>query len=156
MTPAPPVTLTPLRRNRDFVLLQSGQTLSTIGSESTAIAYPLLVLAVTHSPAQAGIVGFARIVPWALFGLVAGVVADRLNRKRIMVAADVIRIVAVSALLVAIAVHHVSVVPIALVAFVEGTLYVFFNVAELGALRSVVPARQLPAAAAVEQARYAT
>ncbi len=150
------MTLTPLRRNRDFVLLQSGQTLSTIGSESTAIAYPLLVLAVTHSPAQAGIVGFARIVPWALFGLVAGVVADRLNRKRIMVAADVIRIVAVSALLVAIAVHHVSVVPIALVAFVEGTLYVFFNVAELGALRSVVPARQLPAAAAVEQARYAT
>ena len=114
------------------------------------------MLAVTHSPAQAGIVGFARIVPWALFGLVAGVVADRLNRKRIMVAADVIRIVAVSALLVAIAVHHVSVVPIALVAFVEGTLYVFFNVAELGALRSVVPARQLPAAAAAEQARYAT
>jgi MFS family permease len=150
------VTLVPLRRNRDFVLLQVGQTLSTIGSESTAIAYPLLVLAVTHSPAQAGIVGFARIVPWALFGFVAGVVADRLNRKRIMIAADVVRVAAVSSLLIAFAVDRISIVQIAVVAFVEGSLYVFFNVAELGALRSVVPARQLPAAAAAEQARYST
>jgi MFS family permease len=150
------VTLVPLRRNRDFVLLQVGQTLSTIGSESTAIAYPLLVLAVTHSPAQAGIVSFARIMPWGLFGFVAGVAADRLNRKRIMIGADVIRIAAVASLLVAFAVHRVSVAQIALVAFVEGTFFVFFNVAELGALRSVVPGRQMPAAAAAEQARWST
>jgi MFS family permease len=150
------VTLVPLRRNRDFVLLQVGQTLSTIGSESTAIAYPLLVLAVTHSPAQAGIVGFARIVPWALFGFIAGVVADRRERKRIMIAADVIRVAAVSSLLVALAIDRISVMQIALVAFVEGSMHVFFNVAELGALRSVVPGRQLPDAAAAEQARWST
>ena len=148
------MTLVPLRRNRDFVLLQVGQTLSTIGSEATAIAYPLLVLAVTHSPAKAGIVSFARIVPWALFGFAAGVVADRLNRKWIMVVSDVVRVVAVSSLLVAFAVDGVSVLQIALVAFIEGSMFVFFNVAELGALRSVVPARQLPAAAAAEQARW--
>ena len=148
------MTLVPLRRNRDFVLLQVGQTLSTIGSEATAIAYPLLVLAVTHSPAQAGIVSFARIVPWALFGFAAGVVADRLNRKWIMVVSDVVRVAAVSSLLVAFAVDGVSVLQIALVAFIEGSMFVFFNVAELGALRSVVPARQLPAAAAAEQARW--
>ena len=52
----------PLRKNRDFVLLQLGQLLSTTGSAATAIAYPLLVLALTHSPAQAGVVGFANIV----------------------------------------------------------------------------------------------
>ena len=51
------MTELPLRKNRDFVLLQVGQTLSTIGSESTGIAYPLLVLAITHSPVQAGVVG---------------------------------------------------------------------------------------------------
>jgi MFS family permease len=73
------------------------------------------VLAVTHSPAQAGIVGFARIVPWALFGIGAGVVADRLNRKRIMIAADLIRVAAVSSLLVAFAIHRISVPQIALV-----------------------------------------
>ncbi|HEY8706118.1 MAG TPA: MFS transporter [Gaiellaceae bacterium] len=150
------MTLVPLRRNRDFVLLQVGQTLSTIGSESTAIAYPLLVLAVTGSPAQAGVVGFARIVPWALFGVAAGVLADRLNRKRVMIVADVVRLVAVSSLVAALAAGHVSVLQIVLVAFVEGSMLVFFNIAELGALRSVVPARQLPAAAAAEQARYST
>jgi MFS family permease len=150
------LTLVPLRRNRDFVLLQTGQTLSTIGSEATAIAYPLLVLAVTHSPVQAGAVAFARIVPWALFGIAAGVVADRLNRKRIMVIADLVRIAAVGSLLAAFALHRVTFPQIALVAFAEGSMFVFFNVAELGALRSVVPARQLPAAAAAEQARYST
>ncbi|HEY3584473.1 MAG TPA: MFS transporter, partial [Casimicrobiaceae bacterium] len=86
----------PLRHNRDFILLQVGQTLSTIGSQSTAIAYPLLVLALTHSPARAGIVGFAGVVPWAIFGLGAGVVADRARRKRVMIACDAVRIVAVS------------------------------------------------------------
>jgi MFS family permease len=150
------VTLVPLRKNRDFVLLQVGQTLSTIGSESVGIAYPLLVLAVTGSPAQAGVVGFARIVPWALFGFPAGVIADRLNRKRVMIVSDLIRIVAVLTLVVALAAGHTSVVQIAIVAFVEGSMFVFFNIAELGALRSVVPSRQLPAAAAAEQARYST
>ncbi|HEX7527208.1 MAG TPA: MFS transporter, partial [Gaiellaceae bacterium] len=150
------MTLLPLRKNRDFVLLQVGQTLSTIGTEATALAYPLLVLAVTGSPAQAGIVGFARIVPWALFGFAAGVVADRLNRKRVMIVCDVTRIFAVLSLVVMLAMHRATVWQIALVAFVEGSMYIFFNIAELGALRSVVPARQLPAAAAAEQARYAT
>jgi MFS family permease len=146
----------PLRRNRDFVLLQTGQTLSTIGSESAALAYPLLVLALTHSAAQAGIVGFARIVPWALFGFVAGVAADRLDRKRLMIVSDVTRAAAALSLVVALVVGHLTVLQIALVAFVEGALYVFFNIAELGALRSVVPSRQLPAAVAAEQARWST
>ncbi len=148
------MTLVPLRKNRDFVLLQVGQTLSTIGSEATALAYPLLVLAVTGSPAQAGVVGFARIVPWALFGVVAGGVADRVNRKHVMIVADVVRIVAVLSLVVTLALHRASVVQIAIVAFVEGSMYIFFNIAELGALRSVVPTRQLPDAAAAEQTRY--
>ena len=146
----------PLRKNRDFILLQSGQVLSTIGSESTAIAYPLLVLAVTHSPAKAGIVGFARILPWALFGFAAGVAADRFPRKRLMIAGDVVRVFLMTSIVVAIAVGHITFAQIALVAFVEGSMYVFFNIAEIGALRSVVPVHQLPTAAAAEQARYST
>jgi MFS family permease len=150
------MTELPLRKNRDFVLLQVGQTLSTIGSESTGIAYPLLVLAITHSPVQAGIVGFARLVPWALFGVLAGAAVDRLPRKRMMIVSDIVRIGAVTSIVVAIAVDRISFAQIAIVAFVEGTMFVFFNLAEVGALRSVVPVRQLPAAAAAEQARYAT
>ena len=150
------MTPVPLRRNRDFVLLQVGQTLSAIGSESTAIAYPLVVLAVTHSPAKAGAVAFARILPWGLFGFLAGVAVDRFHRKRMMIVSDIVRALAISTVAVAVIAGKLTFAQVLVVAFVEGTMYVFFNVAEIGALRSVVPLRQLPEAAAAEQARYAT
>ncbi|HEY3584471.1 MAG TPA: MFS transporter, partial [Casimicrobiaceae bacterium] len=145
--------MTPLRKNREFVLLQAGQLLSTAGTQATAIAYPLLVLALTHSPARAGVVGFASVLPYALFGLFAGVAADRWNRKRVMLAADGIRALAIGSLVAALAIGHATFAQIAAVAFVEGTGFVFFKIAEVGALRSVVPPRQLPDAAAAEQAR---
>ena len=145
----------PLRRNRDFILLQIGQLLSTTGTQATAIAYPLLVLATTHSPTKAGVVGFANIVPYALFGLFAGVASDRWNRKVLMLVSDGIRIAAIASLVVVLAFGHLSFAQIAIVAFVEGSAFVFFNIAEVGALRSVVTPVQLPDAAAAEQARYA-
>lgn len=147
---------TPLRRNRDFTLLQVGQALSTLGSQTSAIAYPLLVLALTGSPAKAGLVGFARLIPYPLFVLLAGVVVDRLDRRRVMIVADVVRVVAVGSVVVGLAVDGLTIAHVAVVAFVEGTAFAFFNVAEIGALRSVVARSQLPAAAAVEQARMSS
>jgi predicted MFS family arabinose efflux permease len=148
--------VTPLWRNRDFVLLQSGQLFSTAGTQATQIAYPLLVLALTHSPGRAGIVGFASFAPYALFALLAGVAADRWNRRLLMLSADAVRIAAIGSLVVTLAFDRATFAQIAAVAFLEGTAFVFFNIAEVGALRSVVPAAQLPDAAAAEQARFAT
>jgi MFS family permease len=145
--------VTPLRRNRDFVLLQAGQALSTVGSEAAAVAYTLLVLAVTHSPAKAGLVGFVRLAPWPLLALPAGVAVDRWNRKQLMIVADVARVLAVGALGLAAVTGHVTFALIAFVAFVEGAMYVLFNIAEIGAVRSVVASEQLPRAFATEQAR---
>jgi MFS family permease len=145
--------LPPLRRNRDFVLLQTGQALSTVGSESAAVAYSLLVLELTHSPAKAGLTAFARLVPWVLFALPAGVAADRLNRKYLMIASDVVRTVALAVLGAAIATDNLAFGLIPVVAFVEGSMYVVFNIAEVPAVRSVVPTPQLPRAFAAEQAR---
>src|SRR5689334_25400933 len=108
---------TPLRRNRDFVLLQGGQLFSNIGTQTTQIAYPLLVLALTHSAAKAGVVAFARALPLWIFALPGGLAADRFNRKRLMIAADVIRAAALSALGLAIAINHVAFWESALVAF---------------------------------------
>jgi MFS transporter len=73
-----------------------------------------------------------------------------------MIAGDVVRVFLMSSMVVAIAVGHITFGQIAVVAFVEGAMYVFFNIAEIGALRSVVQVQQLPAAAAAEQARYST
>jgi MFS family permease len=91
-----------LWRNREFVLLQVGQLLSSAGTSTTTIAYPLLALALTYSPAKAGIISFARLIPSALFGLVTGLAADRWNRKRLMIAADAVRALPVGGLAAAI------------------------------------------------------
>ena len=143
----------PLRRNRDFVLLQAGQLLSATGTQASSLAYPLLVLALTHSPAKAGIVGAVRIVPFAAFALFAGVAADRWNRKRMMLTADAIQFAAIATLAALVALDAIPFAVIAVIAFVEGGASVFFSTASTGALRSVVPKPQLPAAAGVQQAR---
>ena len=147
---------TPLRRNRDFLLLESGRLLSTAGSQMTLIAYPLLVLAATHSPAKAGFVSFARLVPQVLFGLVAGVAADRWNRKWLMIGSDTVRALAIAGLGATILAGRLAFWQVVVVGFVEGTGSVFFSGAAAGALRSVVPARQLPTAVGAQQARAST
>jgi len=137
------------------MLLQAGQLLSSAGSQATSIAYPLLTLAVTHSPAKTGFVAFARVVPQALLNLLAGVAADRWNRKRLMIGADAVRAAAVACLGIAIVADALSFWLIPVVAFVEGCGSLVFRAAQAGAVRAVVPARQLPAAEAAQQARGA-
>ena len=78
----------PLWRTRDFMLLWSGQVVSTLGSRISALAFPLLVLAISGSPAQAGLVGFAQGLPFLVWYLPAGALVDRWSRKRVMLAAD--------------------------------------------------------------------
>jgi MFS family permease len=146
----------PLRRNRDFVLLQAGQLLSAAGTQSTTIAYPLLVLALTGSPARAGIVTFARIVPSTLFALPAGVAADRVDRRRMMIAADAVRAVAIATLVAAIVAGHLTYWQIPVVAFIEGAGAAVFYAAAAGALRAVVATAQLPAAVGAQEARDST
>ncbi|HEX6674020.1 MAG TPA: MFS transporter [Actinomycetes bacterium] len=149
------MTAVPLRRNRDFVLLQAGQLLSEAGTESSSIAYPLLVLAVTHSAAKAGVVAFARTLPLALFALPAGLAADRWNRKRLMIAADGVRVLAIGGLAATILLGPVAFWAIPLVAFVEGGGAALFLAAQPGAVRAVVPPRQLPAAVSAQTGRQA-
>jgi MFS family permease len=149
------VTAVPLRRNRDFVLLQAGQLLSEAGTQSATIAYPLLVLGATGSAAKAGMVAFARGLSLTLFALPAGVVADRWNRRPLMVAADGVRVLAVGGLAAAVVAGRLDFWAIPLVAFVEGAGAALFSAAQAGALRAVVPARQLPGAAGAQTGRLA-
>jgi hypothetical protein len=147
--------LAPLRRNREFVRLESGRLLSSAGTALSGIAYPLLALALTHSPAKAGIVGFARLLPYALLALPAGVAADRWNRKVLMIGADCGRAVLLAFLALTVQLGHAGWPLVAAVAFAEGAGTVLFSVAQAGALRAVVPARQLPAAVGAQRARQA-
>jgi MFS family permease len=143
-----------LRRNRDFILFQTGQLLSTAGSSLSTIAYPLLVLALTHSPAQAGVVSFARLLPAPLLALPAGVLSDRFDRRRIMLTSDAVRAVAI-AMLAVVVWRSSAYWPIPLLAFVEGAGDTFFGACLGGVLRSVVPPASLPDAVSVQQGRVA-
>lgn len=143
-----------LWRNRSYMLLWGGQVVSTLGSVSAGVVYPLLVLSLTGSPAMAGLVGAARALPYLVFSLPVGALIDRWNRKRVMVVSDIGRCIAVASLPVAIVAGVLTVTQVALVALVEGTLFVFFNIAEVAALPRVVPRSQLPAATAQNQAAF--
>jgi MFS family permease len=137
------------------MLLQAGQLLSSFGTSVSGIAYPLLVLAVTDSATRAGYVGAIQFTPMLAFTLVAGVVADRVDRRRLMIAADVVAAVSLGALAALVLTDRASFWTIAVVALVDSTAGVFFRAGQSGAFRAVVPLVQLPAAASVAQARGA-
>lgn len=147
--PNPPRSLW---HNRDFLLLWSGQGVSTIGTQASQLAFPLLILALTRSPAQAGIVGALRALPFALLVLAAGALVDRWDRKRVMILCDTGRALTLGSIPLAMAVGHPSLVQLCAVAVVEGTLFTFFNVCQAACLPRVVPSEQLHAAVAQSQA----
>ena len=146
----------PLRRNRDFVLLQAGQLLSSFGSSMSTVAYPLLVLAVTHSAAKAGYVSATLLLPLLAFGLPAGVVSDRIDRKRLMIAADAVGAASLATLAAVVLAHDTRFWIILVVAFMDSTAGVFYRAGQSGAFRGVVPTAQIPAAASVAMARQST
>jgi len=137
------------------MLLQTAQLLSSGGSQITAISYPLLVLALTGSPAKAGIVGFARLLGSALFALPAGLAADRWNRRRLVIAAHAARALVIGSLAALILLDEIVFWVIPLVAFVEGTGAAIFAAGQAGALKAVVPKPQLPGAVAIVTGREA-
>ena len=144
----------PLLRNRDYMLLWSGQVVSTLGSAATSVVYPLLILALTGSPAAAGIAAALGSIPYLIFSLPAGALIDRWDRKRIMIVCDVGRALTVLTVPIALWLDVLSVWQLYAAAFIEGTFFVFFNIAEVAALPRVVPAAQLPQAAAQNEAAF--
>jgi MFS family permease len=145
-----------LWRNRDYLLLWGGQTVSSAGTQVSTLAFPLLILLLTHSPAQAGIAGGLRTLPYLVFSLPVGALIDRWDRKRVMILCDAGRALALASIPIAGALGQISVVQLYLVALVEGSLYVFFNLAEVACLPRVVTPEQLPAATAANMATEAT
>lgn len=124
-----------------------------LGSRATATAYPLLVLALTGSPALAGTIGFLATLPYILWQLPAGAITDRVNRRRMMVLCDVGRLLALASLPAAALLGRLTLVQVGAVAFVEGSLFVFFRLGETTAIRIVVPQPQHAEALAQNEAR---
>ena len=127
---------------------------STLGSNASAIVVPLLMLRMTGSASAAGLASGLAVVPYILLSLPVGVWVDRWDRKRVMVCCDAGR--AAVALAVALALWLDLLTPGWLygVALVQGTLVVFFNLAEVAALPKVVARAQLADAIGQNQAAH--
>lgn len=145
----------PLWRNRAYLLLFSGQMVSSVGSQVSLLAFPLLVLFLTRSPAQAGVMGALRGLPYFILGLPAGALVDRWNRKRVMIFCDSLRALALGSIPLAYALGHLTLAQLYAVSLIEGTLYIFFSLAETASLPRVVAKEQLTEALAQDQATYA-
>jgi len=148
------MTTSRLWKQRDYMLLWGGQVVSTLGSTASLVVYPLLILALTRSPSAAGVAVALRSLPYLLFCLPAGALIDRWDRKRVMILCDLGRAMAVASVPIAIWVGALTVWQLYAVSFVEGSLFVFFNIAEVAALSRVVPTELLPAATAQNQAAF--
>ena len=133
-----------LWRNLDFLKLWSGQAVSEFGSQITTVALPLMaIFYLKASPAQLGILGAAQFAPYLVFGLVAGVWVDRVRRRPLMLAADLLRAVCIGVIPVLAVVHALAMPDLYGLIFVFGTLGLFFDVSYQSYLPALVARDQL-------------
>lgn len=144
----------PLWKNIDYLLLWSGQAISSLGTGITLFAFPLLILTITHSFAAAGFAGALGQLPYLLFSLPAGALVDRWNRKHVMLVSALGLALCVASIPFAILIRHLTLLQLYLVSFAIGVLYVFYELAGLAALTHVVRRDQLAAAVSQNEAVY--
>ncbi len=147
--------LPPLWRNRPYTLLQTGKTAHVIGVGVGAFAIPLLAYQATGSVAQAGIIAAVGELGALAGTLPGGVVADRFDRRRIILVASLAGALLWLGLALIWFSGGLAGWHLAAVLFGSSVAAVFANPAESGAIRAVVPAEQLGTAMAVVQGRHA-
>ncbi|WP_273376828.1 MFS transporter [Actinopolymorpha pittospori] len=153
MTSTPVPAPTPLRKNRDFMVLWAGHAISALGTSIAMIAYPLLALLATGSARTAGIIAFVGMAAGAVLQLPAGVFVDRLPRRALLVTCDAIRAVATASVALAVVADRLSMAHLVVAAVINAACDAFFGPAQMVAVRQVVPTTQLPNAMAQNEAR---
>jgi MFS family permease len=135
-----------LRSDPDFRRYAVARVVSQAGSAITYLAMPVLVYQLTGSNFWTGVVVVAQSVPYVCFGLIAGALADRVDRRRLMVTMDLISAVLLGSVPVAYALGVLTAPHVLLVAFAAHSTFVFFDAANFGALPTLVGPERLAAA----------
>ena len=141
--------------NRDFWRFWVGETISAFGSSFTQFAIPLLVFKLTGSAIYLAASAALFTVPHLLFGLLIGAWTDRTDRRRLMIAVDLLHGAAVASVPIAAAAGVLSVWWILAAVFVSSTLGIFFDAASFGAIPSLVEKGDLVTANGRIQATFA-
>ncbi|WP_336206792.1 MFS transporter [Nonomuraea sp. LPB2021202275-12-8] len=143
--------MVPLRRDRNFALLLSGQVVSYAGDQIQDFAFLLLVLAMTGSSGQSGFVLGLNTVSYLLFGLVAGALADRWDRRRTMIWCELGRAALAGSVALALWLERLTLPHLYAVAALAGVLTTLFQAANSAALPSIVGPDRLTRALGVTQ-----
>jgi MFS family permease len=136
-------------RERNFRLLFAGQAVSLLGDGMVPVALAFAVLEVSDSPSALGIVLAARLIPTVVLLLAGGVVADRMPRRMVMVAADVVRMLSHAAMAALLLADAAEVWSLAVLAAVNGAGTAFFAPASTALLPMTIPPHHLQRANAL-------
>ncbi|HXC76146.1 MAG TPA: MFS transporter [Candidatus Acidoferrum sp.] len=124
-------------RNRSFLKLWAGQSVSELGTSVSTIALPTLAVFQLHAgPFELGLLAAFQRLPFPILALPIGVWIDQLPRRRVMILADVGRTIALASIPITAIIGSLSLVQLYVVAMVTGLLTIFFDLAYL----SYVPA----------------
>ena len=141
-----------LRRNRNFRQLWLGQVVSQMGDWFDTIALYTIILNLTGSGRDVGLLLVARFLPSFLFGPVSGVVADRFSRRTIMIWSDVLRALVVLGFLFVRRADQLWIIYVLTV--LQLALSTFFEPAKTAAVPSIVADRELVAANAISSVTW--
>lgn len=142
-----------LWRNRDFMILWSGETVSALGSSMSAFVYPIVGYSLTGSTTEAALAGTSYLLGGAATRLPAGALVDRWHRKRVMLLSAGAGALLYGVLATTMILGDLTLAHLLVTALLTGVARAFFDPAEAAAVRQVVPAQQLPAALSQNEAR---
>lgn len=148
MTAAPTAASAPLplQRDRDFRRYAAARVASLTGSAVTYIAMPTLIYQMTGSNFWTALVVVAEALPYLCIGLFAGALADRVDRRRVMVTSDLVNAVLLASVPTAYLLGGLTVPHALVVAFASQASFVFFDAANFGALPTLAGLDRLAAA----------
>jgi MFS family permease len=150
------IDITPLRGSREFRLLSLGQLVSLTGRQITVVALPLQVFRLTGSPLAVGLIGLVQVVPLIVFSIAGGPVADRMDRRRLIVITE-LGMVAASAMLLAGAFSaHPALWFLYAATGLQAGLSGINSPTRSAMVPNLVPSDQLPAALALNQVLFNT
>jgi MFS family permease len=142
-----------LARNRDFTILWVGETISELGSTMSLFVFPLLGYHLTGSTGVAALLEGAGLLGMVAMMLPAGVLADRFDRRRLMVGASATGALLYGSLAIAGLLGALTIPHLASVALLTGVAQGVFQPAQMAAIRSVVSTDELATAFSQNQAR---
>jgi len=129
------VDISPLAEYRDFRLLWGGQLVSLIGRQVTVVAIPFQIYQVSRSSLAVGLLGVAQVVPYIVFSLIGGAIADRYDRRKVLLVTQTL-LATCSVALAVMAFRRVESLPLL---YVLGALIAALSASDLPSESAIVP-----------------